>query len=153
LQIICIRAAMWKILSFMHPALMSKGKVKVLLKLQIIFVPIYITTIVLSVSYGLEVMLWSVTVFSFFRLLISLKILTRELKIKMLELNCFIKKNILITLICLIGVYFFEIILSYSYGDIELLIITSFIFSLLLFMSVLITKHPVYLEILKILKI
>ena len=45
LQILCIRQLIIRLVAFIHPVLMSKGKIKILLQLQIFFVPLEIIVI------------------------------------------------------------------------------------------------------------
>lgn len=85
LQIICLRQIFARLMAFVHPALMSKGKVKILLKLQVFFMPLEIVITLMTVNYGLETMLYSLLIVPFIRMIILYRILKREIGLKLLD--------------------------------------------------------------------
>lgn len=148
LQIICLRQLIGRLMAFIHPVLMSKGKVKVLLKLQLVFVPLEIIIILLTVEQGLKVMLFSLLIMPFVRLLFLFNIVQKEIDLSISELLDIIIKCGTPTLITMLPILLFK---GYWTGSALVdLAATSSIAVILFTLSIFAFKHPLSVELKKI---
>lgn len=150
LKIICLRQLIGRLMAFVHPVLMSKGKVNILLKLQLVFVPLEIIIILLTVQYGLETMLYALLIMPFVRATLLFNILSKEIELTLTDVFQLIVKCIVPTGITMIPVLLF---VNYWGGGAVLELLISALMAFATFTGcIFLFKHPLSIELKKLAK-
>jgi len=146
LQIICFSGATSRLIGFAHPALLSHGHVKELLRVQVILMPTHLFVMIFTIGNGLVYMIATVSIgLSILKVLIVTKILNHRLGIRLRDTVGIISACFMPTLACSAAVILIQHNLKTS--DLYNLIISSVVFGLVFLLSIFVFNHPIKKEI------
>lgn len=149
LQVVCFSAAIGKLTGFAHPALMSQGRVKELLRLQLVLVPMHLIIMLSTINYGLVYMVATLSIgYSTLRLLMVMQVLNRIVAIKLTDYGKMMLGCLWPTLICCLAVLSIQYIFDLDY--LRNLIVSSLVFCFIFLLSIFAFNHPLKPELLTI---
>ena len=150
LQVALLGLSIWTCITYADDLLKSNGRIALLSKLEIIFLPLYAVFVYFSIQFGLIAMMFSLVSLTAIRFLIYLFLLSNTIGIPKKAYLYILLKNLLLSApIALFLLVLFSYLSSHNITNFFNLVISSIAFAVVWLLSIFLFKHAIFMTVIQ----